>query len=274
MKSLIRALWYVGIGIVVAYSTACTEKKSTSLPLAEVKIDTLVKLRAEDISSPALHFKMDYQYVAEQGEQDTVAQKINLRIREYITSDEAVHQQKGKEFVHAYLLSEVQSYREDNEPFYESSHELEQLLDFEKQVLVTIKMGKEDVLICEIVVQDFSGGAHANSYTSLLCFDTRTGEQLVYSNVFIEGSEGALTELISEALIPIANERLQTDTIQTAEQMYQALYTEGIFISQNFSLEEDGIRFYYNTYDIAPYAFGTFDIKLPYNKVEYLMYKR
>ena len=42
-------------------------------------------------------------------------------------------------------------------------------------------------------------------------------------------------------------------------------------LNDNFALTEDGIRFFYNSYEIAPYALGTTDITISYDSIKNLL---
>ena len=41
-----------------------------------------------------------------------------------------------------------------------------------------------------------------------------------------------------------------------------------MFASKNFSLEADSVIFYYNEYDIAPYAFGPCQLAISYDELQ------
>ena len=41
--------------------------------------------------------------------------------------------------------------------------------------------------------------------------------------------------------------------------------------TENFYLDKDGVTFYYNVYDIAPYVMGPVKITLPYEMMQHLL---
>lgn len=47
--------------------------------------------------------------------------------------------------------------------------------------------------------------------------------------------------------------------------------TGDIAPTENFYLDKDGITFYYNVYDITPYAMGPVEIKIPYEMMEHML---
>jgi hypothetical protein len=49
-------------------------------------------------------------------------------------------------------------------------------------------------------------------------------------------------------------------------------FKDGKFhLSGNYRFTTEGIVFYYDPYEIAPYSFGVIELKLPYEKIEKLL---
>jgi hypothetical protein len=42
-------------------------------------------------------------------------------------------------------------------------------------------------------------------------------------------------------------------------------------LPENFGFASDGLIFYYNSYDIAPYYFGPTEVRIPYQEVRELL---
>jgi hypothetical protein len=50
-------------------------------------------------------------------------------------------------------------------------------------------------------------------------------------------------------------------------------FSDTIKPADNFYITRDGIGFYYNQYDIAPYASGAFDIFIPFSELNDVLIK-
>lgn len=123
--------------------------------------------------------------------------------------------------------------------------------------------GFENVINYRLVEEVFMGGAHPCTITTILRFNAMTGEFIALDNVFPLANQTVLKEMLLDKL-------MKNNGAQTMEE----LHTKGLlemmemFVSTNFALKEDSIEFYYNEYDIAPYAYGPTTISLSYDDVK------
>lgn len=118
-----------------------------------------------------------------------------------------------------------------------------------------------------ITWEEFTGGAHPNSYYTVLNFNPKSGEEVVLSDIFKDEYEEPLTEILVNNL---AKQLEVTDIEGIKEKGYLYQDTE-MFISNNFILDNEKIVFIYNRYEIAPYALGDIMIEVAYNELKDLM---
>lgn len=66
-----------------------------------------------------------------------------------------------------------------------------------------------------------------------------------------------------------SQQKMETDTISSIEglQSVGILLDTDIYIPENFMLGKDGVTFYYNRYEIAPYSAGDFSLTVPYDDI-------
>jgi len=127
----------------------------------------------------------------------------------------------------------------------------------------TIRRFDDEVLTLERDYNDYSGGAHGRHETHYYNFDVQTGDTLLLDDIIKPGAREPVQALVDfhyreqEGLAPDAS--LTTDGI---------LSVESIPLTENFSLEPKGIRFYYNPYEIAAYAAGAIIIEVPKSDLE------
>lgn len=128
--------------------------------------------------------------------------------------------------------------------------------------------GKDDVINYRVIEDFYEGGAHPTQQVTIYRFDASTGEFLSLESFFPDSSRNALKQKLTERLMQYCN-------VKTLEELQSIGYLEmmDMFISPNFAMREDSIEFYYNQYDIAPYAAGPSIICLGYDEVKELMYK-
>lgn len=126
--------------------------------------------------------------------------------------------------------------------------------------------GRENIINYRLVEDVFMGGAHPCTITTILRFNAMTGEFIALENLFPYPQQQELQELLLEKLMKMNQARSLEDLHKRG-----ILEMSDMFISNNFALREDSIEFYYNEYDIAPYAYGAFSICLSYEEVQKLM---
>lgn len=123
--------------------------------------------------------------------------------------------------------------------------------------------GKAGVLNYWYTEEVFTGGAHPSTTTTVLRFDAETGNFIPYDHVFPLSSNNRLKETLLEKL-------MQQNNVSSLEELNKLGFLEmmDMFVTKNISLEADSVIFYYNEYDIAPYAFGPCRLALSYDELQ------
>lgn len=134
----------------------------------------------------------------------------------------------------------------------------------------TVSVRRSDSRVTSLLLDGYSyvGGAHGNSYYTSVNYDTQTGKEL------------ELTDIISdtEQLPALVQEQLYTN--YDPSDFYENLDLKEYFADENSSitwtLDYNGITFFFSPYEIAPYATGrptatiTFDAHPEIFKKDYL----
>lgn len=121
----------------------------------------------------------------------------------------------------------------------------------------SIKRHDENLIVIEITVKMYTGGAHGTDATYYLNFDLQSGELLTLDDIFKPNYESVLNKLAHQAFQhTVSGENLED---------YQ--FENNQFYNDNFGLLPEGMKFYYNAYEIAPYSSGSADILIPYNQL-------
>ncbi len=117
----------------------------------------------------------------------------------------------------------------------------------------------------EISEYSYLGGAHGSSRIYGLNFNKNTGELATYESVFIDDMKK-----IEEVLLPIVRENL------LAQELDSMLFNPNLDELPlpniaNFLFTDDGIRFYYEEYEIAPYVVGVISIEIKYEDIQEIL---
>ena len=124
-----------------------------------------------------------------------------------------------------------------------------------------------DVASFSLAEQAFTGGAHGLSTVLYYNFDLQDGKQLALSNLFVPGYED---ELIHIGEIQFR----KVKQLPTGEKLSSAGFwfeNDNFKLNDNFAITKAGLAFYYNSYEIGPYAMGPTELLLPYENLKMII---
>ena len=107
----------------------------------------------------------------------------------------------------------------------------------------------------------YYGAAHPNSGIQVLNFDLKTGALISLNDLFSPGSRKDLKKIVEKAFIKAWGGEDWDFTPRSGD----------FNLSENFSLERDGLHFYYNQYEIGPYAMGAPDVIISWKELTKLL---
>jgi len=118
----------------------------------------------------------------------------------------------------------------------------------------------DSLLSYAVEYSDYEGGAHGSYrilYTSINLSELTTISE---EDLFVTDYYRPLTEKITERLMD------QYDAEEPDSLLMRGFFTiEDIVPNNNFWLNEEGIHYSYNQYEIAPYAMGVIHVTVPYS---------
>lgn len=113
---------------------------------------------------------------------------------------------------------------------------------------------------------NFMGGAHGNSITSFINWNTATTTPVQLSDILTDGYEKPLNAIAEKIF------RKQEQLSDTVSLKANYFFTNGRFsLNNNFLITPTGIRFLYNQYEIKPYAAGQTNLVVPYSQIKSLL---
>ena len=129
-----------------------------------------------------------------------------------------------------------------------------------------ILYNRNNLLSFMILKESYNGGAHsAHSYTNRV-IDLSTGLRITEKELFREDYQDDLAKIIVEC-IALANnvgDALELENIGFFN-------IKEIYPNKNFYVDEMGITYIFNEYEIAAYALGAVTVRIPYEKIRHLL---
>jgi hypothetical protein len=116
------------------------------------------------------------------------------------------------------------------------------------------------------------GGTYPSNTRYFYNFNLKTGEVITEKDIFNDGFELELTDIIKEQIIADSkasddDEIPSIDNFENSEYIADAIKPNG-----NFYINDEAICYVFNPYEIAPvYYLGETEVVIPYNKIKHLM---
>lgn len=178
-----------------------------------------------------------------------------------------------EEAVKKYTEKYVRDYRKDLEPIYrkdekdkEDDASMEAWYSYYKGIESHVQLYIKNLLVYRVNYNEYTGGAHGIYMASFLNIDLRTLAPIRLDDLFVSNYEEPLTDLLW-------NQLMADNKVATRQELEDLGYatTGDLAPIENFYLGRDGITFYYNVYEIAPYVMGPVEITLPYEMMQHLL---
>ncbi|MCR5249442.1 MAG: DUF3298 domain-containing protein [Lachnospiraceae bacterium] len=121
-----------------------------------------------------------------------------------------------------------------------------------------------DMTLCSLVVysDSYYGGAHDVFNYRAHNYDTETGEELLPKDVFTDDALDELPDLLEKSLLEQYDPEIFYDSSKLADTIRTNFESVGEY---NFSLGYEEVTFYFNCYELSPYAAGCQIVRFPYD---------
>lgn len=126
--------------------------------------------------------------------------------------------------------------------------------NWEKKLTMEARYNENNLLTMKMDKYGFTGGAHGVNITLYRVFNLLDDTPLELKDIFISGYE--------EQLIAILDKKLRRlNGIQQEENLIESGFlVDSLILTDNFFVNNDGIGFFYNVYEIASYATGSTEL--------------
>ena len=186
---------------------------------------------------------------------DAAAEKINADISARLDAFYADTE------VRDWARESYQLHVEDEEHDYSFIH-------FQEDLWIGIARSDRNVISIVLDCYTYAGGAHGSTSYTGVSYSTKTGEQIVfsdlgkdadrfYSDTLAYNLELAMTDYYQEKIFDFVSDSLE-------ETIKNVLYNK----ENRWYLSADGIVFISNEYELGAYVYGAIDFFIPYSELE------
>lgn len=128
----------------------------------------------------------------------------------------------------------------------------------------TLRCNKNIYSYC-LTQHSFDGGAYELSNRFLFNFSLLDGSLIAEKDVFVDGFESNLAEIIKNRLFEEYEELIENNLDESE------FWTDEIFPNGNFYLNQESIDYAFDPSEIAPHYIGDIYISLPIEKIKHLL---
>jgi hypothetical protein len=154
----------------------------------------------------------------------------------------------------------IKGYIKDNPKQY--SPDMFYTLNLKAQVI------RQDSSLTTLQIDGFiyQGGAHGSSSVSFINWHTKSQSHVTLGDILTDGYKIKLTAIADTIF------RRQEKLSDTSSLARDYFFKDNKFaLNENYLIAPIGLRFLYNQYEIKPYAAGTTNLFIPYNKIKLLL---
>lgn len=129
-----------------------------------------------------------------------------------------------------------------------------------------ILFNKCDLLSYSVSVEYYTGGAHGGHAYNNHVLNLKTGEEVEEEDIFFDDYHNELAQIIVDIIA-------SDNHVPTPEELENRGFfnIDEIYPNNNFYLDENGITYTFNEYEIAAYFIGKIDVFLPFDKIRHLI---
>ena len=130
-------------------------------------------------------------------------------------------------------------------------------------VMGTAEWGPRGIINYIFKEEYFGGGAHPTTNVIVKRFNTVTGQPVELWDVFVDSCSAPLESLLTRRL-------MEQQKVRSLDDLHEMGYLDMVdmFVPKNFWMYDDSVTFFFNQYEIAPYALGQTCLTFTYEELK------
>ena len=245
---------------IVSLFTACRSGNKSvrvgGFEIDSVVVDTTLALTQAE-GAPACQLSLHLHFLKEKKAQamnDTLL-RAGILLPDYFSLSK--EKLSVRELVDSFVGRYLEEYRTEYAPLYQADREHATAYNVQYSVRSHFEKNADDVLTNIADIYTYGGGAHGIKQTLALNIDTKKNQLIRLSDLFIDGSEPLLKDIIIQHI------GKQHEAESLADLQAKGIFADGeVYLSENFILGKDDITFIYGEDEIAPHAVGEIRVKV------------
>jgi competence protein ComGC len=256
-----------------AASSCGNQKKSEAngIDFKKYEIDSTYHLFG-DAGKPAIKIFISMQY-PEGYKNSAVLDSIQRLVISKVTTSANQASRNPEEAMRKFVEQQIEEYRLLEKDYEKLTEERIAEYNIMPNSFSYQYTGKEDnvfnkdgVFCFTNNVFQYTGGAHGLDRALYTCVDLENGTVITGEDLFVDDYESVLSPIILEKLLEIQK-------VKSPEELEKHGFLDigDIKPNDNFYLNEKGITYVYNPYEIAAYFVGISEVFIPYEDINFIL---
>lgn len=262
---IVASLMLVGICLTSCFKTSDDNKYD------QLELDEKVYLFAvNDTTMPYAKVEIEFNYPVKFKRKEDLP-RLQQIFKGTFFNNQSYDTLSPKEAMLTFLENYSREYRELGNQYYEDMGNLEgdnkpSWYWYYIQKSNEILFEDDNVLSYSVQHSDYTGGAHGSLQILYYIIDLDNLTTITEEDIFTPNYHQLLTTIIIERLM----KKFEVDTPEK-------LLTEGFFDineiapNNNFWVNNEGLHYVYNQYEIAPYSMGPIEVTIPYEEIKSIL---
>lgn len=225
-------IFLVGALIVLLIGTSFSQ-------ISVMGINKNINIKTVELKENGNNITFDLKYPEVQFENEHVKNKINIALKEQIY--------EFKKYIED-IYNETMSTTPKEIVENSASFDFKGMSTFEYEVV-------DNILSIRLNLIQFTGGAHPMTYVRDFNFDLNTGNVVKFKDLFNEEGKKTYKQIVDKIIV---------DTMNSNPDNYFTTEFKGIGDNVQYYLTKDNVVIFYQLYELAPYAAGIPEFKIPY----------
>lgn len=251
------------LAIVLFTASSCKHVDEDSVEFETLTLDRSINLSNEALSPTCTVSLKMANAIAENGHKAEVIN--NTVLQELLNTQDVPMQQAMEHFADDY----IKTYKQTMLPLYNQDRAdttKRAWYEFHYIISVETQKGSKRTMSYLATVDYYEGGVHGTNELRAMNFDIKTGKLMKREDIFADGTENQLNNLLLKAL----KEKIGVSSLaELREKEY--LKAVDIYAPENFIIGDETITFIYNPSEIAPYNVGATELIIPYTSLDKIL---
>ena len=262
--------------LALALAAGCTDtnkkNKANAVTFDSIQVDETYHLLRND-SNPNCNLQIKFIFPAKYNDPEVLKNIRRIFVETYfgeefagLSPEEAVKKYTD-EYITAYKDLE-QDFSDDLKKSQASGEQVGAWYSYYENSADEIGFNGNDILSYTVYVENYTGGAHGAHASNNHVINLETGKLITERDIFVDDYQDTLAALL-------VNKIAEENKVNDPKDLENAGFfsVEEIYPNNNFLVDEAGITYTFNEYEIAAYVVGQTQVFLSYPELQMILRK-